>query len=180
MTRTSIAVRSLSGNFKWALTGTPLHKWVQAVFEIDSRRNSGLTLQHSSVDELYALFAFIDVPNSHPYDVFMHNFCDVSFAFVQGISHLTIFCRSRGRTMVKIGWSIRFEPSSIVRRTRAVIWEGRSSSSRDSIWRRSRLSSTQLRSRSTMQSRRSSSKKSTVSLEALRECSQLNSLLKWL
>ncbi|KGO41713.1 Helicase, C-terminal [Penicillium expansum] len=55
MTRTSIAVRSLSGNFKWALTGTPLH---------------------NSVDELYALFAFIDVPHSHPYDVFMHNFCD--------------------------------------------------------------------------------------------------------
>ncbi|OQD60065.1 hypothetical protein PENPOL_c029G07140 [Penicillium polonicum] len=55
MTRTSIAVRSLSGNFKWALTGTPLH---------------------NSVDELYALFAFIDVPNSHPYNVFMHNFCD--------------------------------------------------------------------------------------------------------
>ncbi|CAI7674945.1 unnamed protein product [Penicillium discolor] len=55
MTRTSIAVRSLSGNFKWALTGTPLH---------------------NSVDELYALFAFIDVPNSHPYDVFRHNFCD--------------------------------------------------------------------------------------------------------
>ncbi|KGO68089.1 Helicase, C-terminal [Penicillium italicum] len=55
MTRTSIAVRSLSGNFKWALTGTPLH---------------------NSVDELYALFAFIGVPNSHPYDVFMHNFCD--------------------------------------------------------------------------------------------------------
>ncbi|CAI7584066.1 unnamed protein product [Penicillium palitans] len=55
MTRTSIAIRSLSGNFKWALTGTPLH---------------------NSIDELYALFAFIDVPNSHPYEVFMHNFCD--------------------------------------------------------------------------------------------------------
>ncbi|KAJ5401510.1 uncharacterized protein N7487_007406 [Penicillium crustosum] len=55
MTRTSIAVRSLSGNFKWALTGTPLH---------------------NSVDELYALFTFIDVPNSHPYEVFMHNYCD--------------------------------------------------------------------------------------------------------
>ncbi|OQE44262.1 hypothetical protein PENCOP_c002G01841 [Penicillium coprophilum] len=54
-TRTSIAVRALSGNFKWALTGTPLH---------------------NSVDELYTLFAFIGVPNSHPYHVFMHNFCD--------------------------------------------------------------------------------------------------------
>ncbi|KAJ5355842.1 Helicase C-terminal [Penicillium concentricum] len=56
-TRTSIAVRALSGNFKWALTGTPLH---------------------NSVDELYSLFAFIEVPNSHPYHVFMHNFCDGS------------------------------------------------------------------------------------------------------
>lgn len=55
------------------------------MFEMDSRRNSGLTLRHSSVDELYALFTFIDVPNSHPYEVFMHNYCDVSFAFVQGI-----------------------------------------------------------------------------------------------
>lgn len=180
MTRTSIAVRSLSGNFKWALTGTPLHKWVQAMFEMDSRRNSGLTFQYSSVDELYALFAFIDVPNSHPYNVFMHNFCDVSVTFVRKISHLTIFCQYRGRTLLKIGWSIRFAPSSIGRRTRAVIWEGPSSSSKDSIRRRSRLSSTQPRSRSTTQSRRSSSRKSTVSLEALREYSQLNSLLKWL
>ncbi|KAJ5177544.1 Helicase C-terminal [Penicillium coprophilum] len=54
-TRTSIAVRALSGNFKWALTGTPLH---------------------NSVDDLYTLFAFIGVPNSHPYHMFMHNFCD--------------------------------------------------------------------------------------------------------
>ncbi|KAJ9489874.1 hypothetical protein VN97_g3410 [Penicillium thymicola] len=53
--RIVLDVRSLSGNYKWALTGTPLH---------------------NSVDELYALFAFIDVPNSHPHDVFMHNFCD--------------------------------------------------------------------------------------------------------
>ncbi|CAI7611733.1 unnamed protein product [Penicillium glandicola] len=37
-----------------------------------------LTFERSSVDELYALFTFIDVPNSHPYHVFMHNFCDGS------------------------------------------------------------------------------------------------------
>ncbi|OQE27022.1 hypothetical protein PENFLA_c006G08544 [Penicillium flavigenum] len=54
-TRTSIAVRALSGNYKWALTGTPLH---------------------NRVDELYALFAFIEAPNSEPYKVFMHNYCN--------------------------------------------------------------------------------------------------------
>ncbi|KAJ6147484.1 hypothetical protein N7497_009466 [Penicillium chrysogenum] len=54
-TRTSIAVRALSGNYKWALTGTPLH---------------------NRVDKLYALFAFIEVPNSEPYEVFMHNYYD--------------------------------------------------------------------------------------------------------
>ncbi|KAJ5199655.1 SNF2-related protein [Penicillium cf. griseofulvum] len=67
-----------SSCFKWELQmGLDWNTFAQVttslVYEIEEFK---LTFEHSSVDELYALFSFVEVPNSHPYQVFMHNFCD--------------------------------------------------------------------------------------------------------
>jgi SNF2 family DNA or RNA helicase len=53
--KTSIAVRALTGNFKWCITGTPILNFVE---------------------ELYPYFAFLKVPHTGNYETFCHNYAN--------------------------------------------------------------------------------------------------------
>ncbi|OCT44627.1 DNA repair helicase rad5,16 [Cladophialophora carrionii] len=53
--KTSIAVRALTGNFKWCITGTPILNFIE---------------------ELYPYFAFLKVPHTGTYQTFCHNYAN--------------------------------------------------------------------------------------------------------
>lgn len=53
--KTSIAVRALTGNFKWCITGTPILNYIE---------------------ELFPYFSFLKVPHTGDYATFCHNFCN--------------------------------------------------------------------------------------------------------
>ncbi len=53
--KTSIAVRALSANFKWCITGTPILNYLE---------------------ELFPYFSFLKVPHTGDYPTFMHNYCN--------------------------------------------------------------------------------------------------------
>ncbi|KAJ9613159.1 hypothetical protein H2200_003100 [Cladophialophora chaetospira] len=52
--KTSIAVRALTGNFKWCITGTPLLNYLE---------------------ELFPYFSFLKVPHTGDFNTFLHNYC---------------------------------------------------------------------------------------------------------
>ncbi|KAK4939054.1 hypothetical protein LTR10_020628 [Elasticomyces elasticus] len=51
----SIAVRALTGTYRWAITGTPIMNYIE---------------------ELYPYFAFLKVPHTGDYGTFLHNYCN--------------------------------------------------------------------------------------------------------
>ncbi|KIW13169.1 hypothetical protein PV08_08356 [Exophiala spinifera] len=53
--KTSIAVRGLTGNFRWAITGTPILNYIE---------------------ELFPYFSFLRVPHTGDYTTFCHNYCN--------------------------------------------------------------------------------------------------------
>ncbi|KAK5274505.1 hypothetical protein LTR99_004787 [Exophiala xenobiotica] len=53
--KTSVAVRALTGTFRWAITGTPIMNYIE---------------------ELYPYFSFLKVPHTGDYPTFCHNYCD--------------------------------------------------------------------------------------------------------
>ncbi|KAK5059947.1 hypothetical protein LTR84_009830 [Exophiala bonariae] len=52
--KTSIAVRALTGTFRWAITGTPILNYIE---------------------ELFPYFSFLKVPHTGDYPTFLHNYC---------------------------------------------------------------------------------------------------------
>ncbi|EXJ75184.1 uncharacterized protein A1O5_01880 [Cladophialophora psammophila CBS 110553] len=52
--KTSIAVRALTGNFRWCITGTPILNYIE---------------------ELFPYFSFLKVPHTGDYSTFCHNYC---------------------------------------------------------------------------------------------------------
>ncbi|KIW44355.1 uncharacterized protein PV06_05369 [Exophiala oligosperma] len=53
--KTSIAVRGLTGKFRWAITGTPILNYIE---------------------ELFPYFSFLRVPHTGDYNTFCHNYCN--------------------------------------------------------------------------------------------------------
>ncbi|OQV09615.1 SNF2 family domain-containing protein [Cladophialophora immunda] len=53
--KTSIAVRALTGNYRWCITGTPILNYIE---------------------ELFSYFSFLKVPHTGDYGTFCHNYCN--------------------------------------------------------------------------------------------------------
>ncbi|KEF53932.1 uncharacterized protein A1O9_09727 [Exophiala aquamarina CBS 119918] len=54
LSKTSMAVRALTGTFRWAITGTPILNYIE---------------------ELFPYFSFLKVPHTGDYTTFRHNYC---------------------------------------------------------------------------------------------------------
>ena len=84
--KTSIAVRALTGNFKWCITGTPILNYIE---------------------ELFPYFSFLKIPHTGDYATFCHNYCNnrttsrepVQMGRIHNILRTVMLRRTHGDTL---------------------------------------------------------------------------------